>query len=109
MAEINICHDLAPSGSLLHPRTDDSAVKRSPPPRDWSHRPCMAQAHGHGGHMPVRLWNDTQGHPSAPGLRHCLSSHPSPGGGPRASQLTPLSQERPRRIVEFAGAPHSKA
>lgn len=45
MAEINICRDLAPSGSLLHPRSGDSAVKRGSPPRDWSHRLWMAQAH----------------------------------------------------------------
>lgn len=32
MAEINICHDLAPSGSLLYPRSDDSAVEKSPHP-----------------------------------------------------------------------------
>lgn len=75
MAEINICHDLALSGSLLHLGSDDSGVKRSPPPRDWSHRPCMAQAHGHGKHKPGRLRSDAQGHSSAPGLL----SHPSPG------------------------------
>lgn len=29
MAEINICHDLAPSGSLLRPGSNDSAAKSS--------------------------------------------------------------------------------
>lgn len=75
MAEINICHDLAPSGSLVHPGSDDSAVKRSPPPRDWSHRLCTAQAHGHGKHKPGKLQSDAQVYPSAPGL----PSHPSQG------------------------------
>lgn len=64
MAEINTCHDLAPSGSLLHPGSNDSVVKGSPPPRDWSHRPCVAQ--------PAHVG---EGHPSTPGL----SSHPSLG------------------------------
>lgn len=71
MAEINTCHALAPSGSLLHPRSDDSAVKTSSPPRDWSHRLCTPQAHRLSEHMPGRLQSDAQGHPSAPVLRHC--------------------------------------
>lgn len=78
MAEINICHDLALSGSQLHPGSNDSAGKRSPPPRDWSHRPSMAQAHGHGKHKPGRLQNDAQGHPSAQGSCHTPAGDEDP-------------------------------
>lgn len=54
MAEINICHDLAPSGSLLYPRSDDSAVEKSPHPETgptgwvW-HRPTGTASTCQGG------------------------------------------------------------
>lgn len=55
MAEINICHDLAPSGSPLHPRSDDSAVKKGLHPETgptdcvW-HRPTGTASTCQGGH-----------------------------------------------------------
>lgn len=56
MAEINTCHDLAPSGSLLHPGSNDSVVKGSPPPRDWSHSRVW-----HSQHMSGRVTHLPQG------------------------------------------------